>query len=1310
MPNAAVQLNIPGIGVQSFDSQDTADAFIKTPEVQSIIDTAMKKSAANDNTVPQALPAEEKPAPAPSPTASGFVPPKTDQAPDTKPPQAAPAPTQLVNPDKVASFTKAPVETTPKGVGERGGEVGLGSFKPSPYDDLIYKYAKENGVPPSLFKSQLWEESHLNPGAVGPMTKYGQAKGIGQLIDSTAKELGVTDPMDAEQNIRGSAKYLRKMYDRYGSWDMALAAYNAGPGNVDKYNGVPPFKETRAYVNNILGRVKEGWQGIKNTVEGIPGNIKSGLNDLESGISDLGNKPLAEWKDFLPPGSRFQDWQAMMGGALNTFGKAVPDIAAGGLALIRKSLDAGTAQLDMIDAIHNDIMGKKENTNVDSASLLEYANTMLAHGQNWLNDQSKKIGAYASDLENKPLELGGVALDAPKKTILGTLQQKMLSGGSSAAAYMTQLGVLQKLTGAGALTAMGLQGGLTSLGQHNSLPGAIGAGLANVAMGGIFNKFAGLPLNPFLKSTANGIAGASFAIASGGSVEDAITQAGLGVVWGTKMNGAPGGAKLEKVTKDYLTRTSKDLGPIDVDKTIPGSYLPTRPPNMSPDRMAELNGTPNTKEGTYGLIPGEELGKLLKERAANEAQGHPLNEKLNNTTGDSLTDRVKEISIDDFGHDTPKKLGDIIKPEEYASKSDYVKDMGEKATSDKDFRQIYYQNVPEGVPGNEPPNIKKILKKEKWNYKDGNEIQKTLGFDMTPMEKVLPLRRAKFNDLEETLNGPTPLKHGVYTFELLKQIKAQGITNNDFANWMPYVETKADGTVAWNEGALQVPGKLDYPAYDQSIPKPSPQQMETLFKARALLDWMQSRSPSAGYLPRYFPLWRKFGGMSEAVLGKRSVESLADPTMTQDRTSGKWHDDIQTDPAKILIGYAHMLSSERTIGTLVPEMNKSVSQMLAVGRSDVANKYLDYMGEAMGLPDPRYARTLFINDLAEANKPLLDKLIAQASGENQPLADFIRKEAYTAMYRGVFMSPRFWIEHLFNNFTMGAGELEKYGQISKGLGSAIAKGKSDGMLGLQPGTSQRLLDAVKSRLYVPQGDFRLEMNELMNQGPVEGAGRKAIHAVATVAGAPGIPFEKAVTKGVGPTMRKAAFLSAAAEFMNEPNKESYINRVPMNELERQTILDQYRKGNDFATAVEYGLVKADRINLFADYLARPGMFRGDFMKKIPFLTWPSEAWNRYMAFDAKASGMDMTKLLANKIATPMLIYGLMSAATGTNQMGKMPIASVARLLSPSVPLPVKNAVENFQRGKYVQAGKSLLTWVPLVKGMDAFFGGSNGKR
>jgi hypothetical protein len=112
--------------------------------------------------------------------------------------------------------------------------------------------AAEEGVDPTLLMRMMMQESGGRANAVSPKG----ARGLMQLMPGTAEMLGV-NPDDPEQNVRGGARYLRMMLDEFGTVPLALAAYNAGPGNVRKYQGVPPFEETRNYVATITGAAPE---------------------------------------------------------------------------------------------------------------------------------------------------------------------------------------------------------------------------------------------------------------------------------------------------------------------------------------------------------------------------------------------------------------------------------------------------------------------------------------------------------------------------------------------------------------------------------------------------------------------------------------------------------------------------------------------------------------------------------------------------------------------------------------------------------------------------------------------------------------------------------------------------------------------------------------------------------------------------------------------------------------------------------------------------------------------------------------------
>lgn len=118
-------------------------------------------------------------------------------------------------------------------------------------DAAVKSAAAKYSIPEKMIEAVICAESG---GKCNAVSKAG-AKGLMQLMPATAAELGVKDPFNAKQNVDGGTKYLRKLHDRYdGNWEKVLAAYNAGMSRVDKYNGIPPFKETIAYVKKVLSR------------------------------------------------------------------------------------------------------------------------------------------------------------------------------------------------------------------------------------------------------------------------------------------------------------------------------------------------------------------------------------------------------------------------------------------------------------------------------------------------------------------------------------------------------------------------------------------------------------------------------------------------------------------------------------------------------------------------------------------------------------------------------------------------------------------------------------------------------------------------------------------------------------------------------------------------------------------------------------------------------------------------------------------------------------------------------------------------
>ena len=142
----------------------------------------------------------------------------------------------------------------PMGQVEVSSDFRLPTLDRAAIDQVIGEAAATYGVSPDLVKAVIQTESEFNPVAVSPVG----ALGLMQLMPVTAAYLGVADPLDPKQNIHGGVKYLSQLLDRFnGNVALALAGYNAGPNAVAKHRGIPPFRETRGYVQKIRSLVAD---------------------------------------------------------------------------------------------------------------------------------------------------------------------------------------------------------------------------------------------------------------------------------------------------------------------------------------------------------------------------------------------------------------------------------------------------------------------------------------------------------------------------------------------------------------------------------------------------------------------------------------------------------------------------------------------------------------------------------------------------------------------------------------------------------------------------------------------------------------------------------------------------------------------------------------------------------------------------------------------------------------------------------------------------------------------------------------------
>ena len=165
--------------------------------------------------------------------------------------------------------------------GSYGSSTASSSGSRNSYDSYIRASAQRHGVDPALMKAMMHTESAFNPNARSPVG----AQGLMQLMPATARRFKVSNAWNPAENIEGSAKYIAWLMKRFNNnVEFAVAGYNAGEGNVDKYNGIPPFKETRNYVKSVMSR----YHSLYKNDSGLSGNTMNANNSNTANTSNNG--------------------------------------------------------------------------------------------------------------------------------------------------------------------------------------------------------------------------------------------------------------------------------------------------------------------------------------------------------------------------------------------------------------------------------------------------------------------------------------------------------------------------------------------------------------------------------------------------------------------------------------------------------------------------------------------------------------------------------------------------------------------------------------------------------------------------------------------------------------------------------------------------------------------------------------------------------------------------------------------------------------------------------------------------------------
>ncbi len=424
----------------------------------------------------------------------------------------------------------------------------------TPLDSLIAKHSERTGLDPELVRRLVSQESRGHSNAVSPKG----AGGTMQLMPATAASLGVKNRFDPDENIRGGTDYLKQQLDKFGDVNLALAAYNAGPGAVQKYgNKVPPYKETQDYVKKIGG----GYQGTGYAQDPLTALTKQAPTPDKSG-----QDPLAELTQQPPAVAAFNELNQQPRQPRTRPKKSILSAATGGMGGGKQGIEAGgkVGQPDQVTSTRAGLRGLAEMSGAPTQLLpqdtQDWLNEAAAQGASQLMTTGAGIARQAGPIGSAPARAVGIKAPFDRNQITRDVANTLQGGAqqiqSDVGAAQAQRGTLSRATqnlvagsigsapamiltslGVSPAVAFGLQSELQASGRDADFKDIVKETAKGATIGALFS--APLPVKRELLSTLQaallkaGIVGAGTAAITG-SPQEALTNAAFAATGGGK--------------------------------------------------------------------------------------------------------------------------------------------------------------------------------------------------------------------------------------------------------------------------------------------------------------------------------------------------------------------------------------------------------------------------------------------------------------------------------------------------------------------------------------------------------------------------------------------------------------------------------------------------------------------------------------------------------------------------------------------------------------------------------------------------------